>query len=176
MCPRPRSTSAAHHLQTVRTFGRWDCINAGQRESATESRFEACTSLLTSQAIRRTPPKCGAFRFQPPGSPLRQTGCWRKADSNCWSHFDGDALRNSFFVSCTPSEGRSARPRGETDGSNPLLSSGESGELRTHSSRHVLLAHSLTISGSPEIWSVLLRLAAHQVVGQDLRTETRGST
>jgi Phage integrase, N-terminal SAM-like domain len=28
------------------------------------------------------PPKCGAFRLQPQGSPLRQTGCWRELDSN----------------------------------------------------------------------------------------------
>src|SRR5205809_3056000 len=41
----------------ARACERWDCINAGQRESATESRFESCTSLLTSQASRRTPPK-----------------------------------------------------------------------------------------------------------------------
>src|SRR5271170_2981813 len=46
-----------------------------------------CTSLLTSPATRRPPPKCGAFPFQPRGSPLRQTGCWRKTDSNSPSHF-----------------------------------------------------------------------------------------
>src|ERR1700730_10361047 len=40
---------AARRLQTVRTFGRWDCINARQRETAKESRFAACASLLTSQ-------------------------------------------------------------------------------------------------------------------------------
>jgi len=32
----------------------------------------ACTSLLTSPAARRPPPKCGAFRRQPRGSLLRQ--------------------------------------------------------------------------------------------------------
>jgi hypothetical protein len=79
--PRPRVI-----CKMVRTFERWDCINAGQRESATEPRFTACTSILTSQASRRTPPKCGAFRFQPRGSPLRQTGCWSKADSDSRSH------------------------------------------------------------------------------------------
>ena len=42
---------------------RWDCINARQRERAKESRFAACTSLLTSPATRRPPPKCGAFRL-----------------------------------------------------------------------------------------------------------------
>jgi hypothetical protein len=31
---------------------------------------------------RRPPPKCGPFRVQPRGSPLRQTGCWREMDSN----------------------------------------------------------------------------------------------
>src|SRR2546423_15546588 len=70
----------------VRTFERWDCIDAPQREKAKEARFAACTSLLTSPATRRMPPNCGAFRFQPRASLLRQTGCWRKADSNSWSH------------------------------------------------------------------------------------------
>jgi hypothetical protein len=68
-------------LHTVRTFGRWDWINARQRETAKESRFAACTSLLPSSATLRTSPKCGVFRIQPRGSPLRQTGCWRKEDS-----------------------------------------------------------------------------------------------
>jgi hypothetical protein len=31
---------------------------------------------------RRMPPNYGAFRVQPRRSPLRQTGCWRKTDSN----------------------------------------------------------------------------------------------
>src|ERR1700719_2055930 len=46
----------------------------------------ACTSRLTSPATRRPPPKCGAFRLQPRGSLLRQTGCWSKGDSNSPSH------------------------------------------------------------------------------------------
>src|SRR3954471_12916640 len=29
---------------------------------------------------------CGAAPVHPRRSPLRQTGCWRKADSNRWSH------------------------------------------------------------------------------------------
>ena len=53
----------------VRTFRRWDCINARQRERAKEARFAARTSLLTSPATRKPPPKCGAFRLQPRGSP-----------------------------------------------------------------------------------------------------------
>ena len=36
-------TAAARRLQTVRTFGRWDCINARQRERAKECRFAVCT-------------------------------------------------------------------------------------------------------------------------------------
>ena len=47
---------------------------------------QPCTSLLTSPATRRMPPKCGPFPVQPRRSPLRQTACWRKADSNSWSH------------------------------------------------------------------------------------------
>ena len=79
---------AARRLQTVRTFGRWDCINARQRERAKESRFAACTPVLRSPASRRPPPKYGAFRLSPQRSLLRQTGCWRKPDSNPWSHLD----------------------------------------------------------------------------------------
>jgi hypothetical protein len=71
----------------VRTCRRWDCINVRQRERAKEARFAACTSLLTSPATRRMPPKCGAFPVQSRRSPLRQTGRWSKADSNPWSHF-----------------------------------------------------------------------------------------
>jgi hypothetical protein len=71
---------------------------------------EACAMGLSSGRG----PDVALLRRQPHGSLLTRRR--RKADSNCWSHFDGDALRNTFFVSCTPSEGRSARPRGETDG------------------------------------------------------------
>src|ERR1700731_1393503 len=41
MPPGRGPTAAARRLQTVRTFGRWDCINARQRERAKESRFAA---------------------------------------------------------------------------------------------------------------------------------------
>jgi transposase len=69
-------------------------------------------------------PACSQLRLpRRPCHGARQPG---SSAGGRWSHFDGDALRNSFFVSCTPSEGRSARPRRETDGSNPLLSSSES--------------------------------------------------
>jgi hypothetical protein len=86
MRPRPQPHRGRALLQAVRTFGRWDCINVRQRERAKEGRFAACASLLTSQASRRTPPNCGAFRVQPRGSPLRQTACWREPDSNPQSH------------------------------------------------------------------------------------------
>jgi hypothetical protein len=38
-------------------------------------------------ATGRMPPKCGAFPVQARRSPLRQTACWSKADSNRRSHF-----------------------------------------------------------------------------------------
>ena len=44
------STAARASFTTVGTFGRWDCINARQRERAKEARFAACPSLLTSPA------------------------------------------------------------------------------------------------------------------------------
>jgi hypothetical protein len=87
MCPRPRPhCGRVSFCDRVRTCRRWDCINVRQRERAKEARFAACTSLLTSPATRRMPPKCGAFPVQPRRSPLRQTACWRKADSNSESH------------------------------------------------------------------------------------------
>jgi hypothetical protein len=72
--PQAAASPQPRHLQTGRTFGRWDGINARQRERAKESQFVACTSLLTSPTILRPPPKCGALRLQPRGAPLRQTG------------------------------------------------------------------------------------------------------
>jgi hypothetical protein len=51
----------------VITFERWDCINAGQRESATESRFEACTSLLTSQTQPQNAAKVRGFSLSASG-------------------------------------------------------------------------------------------------------------
>jgi hypothetical protein len=87
MCSRPRPRGGrASFCKISELLGRWDCINARQRERAKEARFGACTSVLTSPVTRKPPPKCGAFRLYPRGSPLRQTGCWRKADSNSWSH------------------------------------------------------------------------------------------
>jgi hypothetical protein len=61
--PARGPAAAARRLRTVRTFGRWDCINARQRERAKEPRFAACASLLTSPASRRLPPECEAFRL-----------------------------------------------------------------------------------------------------------------
>jgi hypothetical protein len=87
MCPRLRPhRGRVSFYDRVRTCWRWDCLNVRQREKAKEPRFAACTSLLRSPATRRMPPKCGAFRLQPRRSPLRQTGCWSKGDSNPWSH------------------------------------------------------------------------------------------
>jgi hypothetical protein len=51
----------------VRTFGRWDCINARQRERVEESRFAACTSLLTSPATRRNAAKVRGFSISASG-------------------------------------------------------------------------------------------------------------
>jgi hypothetical protein len=96
--PRRGPAAAARHLQTARTFGRWDCINARQRESVKESRFAAWSSLLTSPATRRMPPKCEAFRLQPRSSPSRQTGCWSKGDSNSWSHPERQRSEGATWV------------------------------------------------------------------------------
>jgi hypothetical protein len=88
MCPRPRPLRGrVSFCDRVRTCRRWDCINVRQRERAKEARFAACTSLLTSPATRRMPPKCGAFPVQPRRSPLRQTACWSKPDSNLYGAF-----------------------------------------------------------------------------------------
>ena len=48
--------------------GRWDCINAPQRERAKESRFAACASLLTSPAQPQTAAKVRGFSLIAYGS------------------------------------------------------------------------------------------------------------
>ena len=95
--PQAAVPSRPRYLR-VRTFGRWDCINARQRERAKEPRFAAGTSLLRSPATRRRPPKCGAFRLQRRGSRLRQTGCWSKGDSNSWSHPERQRSEGATWV------------------------------------------------------------------------------
>ena len=54
--PRPRVICKRSEL-----FGRWDCINARQRERAKEARFAACASLLTSPADPQTAAKVRGF-------------------------------------------------------------------------------------------------------------------
>jgi hypothetical protein len=66
-------TAAARRLQTVRAFGRWDCITAHQRERAKASRFAASTSLFTSPAIRDGRQSAGLFAYSP--------GCTAEIDS-----------------------------------------------------------------------------------------------
>jgi hypothetical protein len=119
----------------VRTFGRWDCINARQREMAKEARFAACTSPLTSPATHRPPPKCGAFRLQPRGSPLRQTGCWRKPDSNDQSRSEKSGRSETRHIGSLvigPAQAGTNPGKG-TRSSNPASSSGESSANRTSS-------------------------------------------
>ena len=88
------------------------------------------------QPPRRPPPKCGAFRLQPRGSPLRQTGRWSEVDSNSRSHVL--SKRDTGTISCAlgrwcdrwrraPFRVRSVH--GGTGSSNPLCSSGESHKL-----------------------------------------------
>ena len=60
-------TGAARPLQTVRIFGRWDCINVRQRERAKESRFLPFASLLTSPATPQTAAKVRGFSFTASG-------------------------------------------------------------------------------------------------------------
>jgi hypothetical protein len=62
---------------------------------------------------------------------------WRKADSNRWSHFDRDAFQNTILGpgAAHRFKDRSASARGETNGSNPLSSTGESSANLTSSIR-----------------------------------------
>jgi hypothetical protein len=109
MVPRPRPhRGRVSFCDRVRTCRRWDCINVRQRERAKEARFAAGTSLLTSPATRRMPPKCGAFPVQSRRSPLRQTACWRKADSNRWSHLR--RRRSSEYLISPPRAAHRPKP------------------------------------------------------------------
>src|SRR5438477_1514492 len=162
-------------------------VNARQREGAKKSWFAACASLLTSPATRRMPPKCGAFRLQPRGSPLRQTGCWRKQDSEpsvprqesrrfepasvpsrggrCRRGGDGPGgdrrpdrafeIADRRWCASEPLLERRIKPsrrvgpsRG-TDGSNPSLSSGESGANRAAQTRLCALGYSESFGIDP---------------------------
>jgi len=119
-------------------MGRWDSVNARQRKRCKNGQVVAHPSLLTSPAIRRPPPKCGAFRRQPRGSLLRRTPRWRKPDSNHWSRLRRPSFQRrlmSLLVDSTARKSQRERDptptrmpgasRG-TDGSNPVSSSGES--------------------------------------------------
>jgi hypothetical protein len=68
---------------------------------------------------RKMPPKCGAFPVQPRRSPLRQTACWRKPDSNRWSHFGV-----STTAATAPNQGRvgqeSSKPSPAEDGEDAI--------------------------------------------------------
>ena len=123
-------------------MGRWDSVNARQRKRCKNGQVVAHPSLLTSPAIRRPPPKCGAFRRQPRGSLLRRTPRWRKPDSNHWSRLRRPSFQRrlmSLLVDSTARKSQRERDptptrmpgasRG-TDGSNPVSSSRESGTNR----------------------------------------------
>jgi hypothetical protein len=55
------SLRPVRHLQTVGIFGRWDCINAPQREKAKGPRFAAWMSLLRSSAHLQSAAKLRGF-------------------------------------------------------------------------------------------------------------------
>jgi len=93
--PQPRVVC---NSQNFRQVGLHQCPSERKGEGGPGS--QPARPLLTSPATRRPPPKCGAFRLQPQGSLLRQTGCWRKTDSNLWSHFQkGQRFRARHSVS-----------------------------------------------------------------------------
>jgi hypothetical protein len=103
--------AAARRLRAVRTFGRWDCINARQRERAKESRIAASPSLLTSPATCKPPRNCGAFHLQPRGAPLRQTRRWRRSDSNSRSHLQAQVSLQANGTELTGVRERCSRRR-----------------------------------------------------------------
>ena len=55
--------------------------------------------FLTSRCTRRAPRNRGVLRVEAGGSLLRQTRCWRKADSNSWSPFSARATLSLFATS-----------------------------------------------------------------------------
>jgi hypothetical protein len=147
MVPRPRPhRGRVSFCDRVRTCRRWDCIDIRQRERAKEARFAACTSLLTSPATRRMPPKCGPFPVQPRRSPLRQTACWSKADSNRWSHL---RLTRPISVSATRNSDHPAAPQRQAnrDELNPFALS--LGSLRTYTSAERAWRRAFRCGGDP---------------------------
>ena len=77
----------AAQLSGKRLLTLWNALPGVEKRKKVGDRDALIDQLWSAvePTIRRPPPKCGALRLQPRGAPLRQTGCWRKADSNWWS-------------------------------------------------------------------------------------------
>jgi hypothetical protein len=156
----------ARHLQTVRTFGRWDCINARQRESATESRFEACTSLLTSQATRRNAAKVRGFSLSASGFAaetdwlLEEDGFEPSVPRGAIKVSRGAHLDSAGF----PANGKVARRRTDTaitpgafrgtDGSNPVPSSSASDANRSSGAHPPIAITELAVARNRKFESI----------------------
>jgi hypothetical protein len=101
LCPRPRPDRGPRAVlrqgQNLAGVGLHQCPSERKGEGGPVRSRHA---LLTSPATRRMPPKCGAFPVQPRRSPLRQTACWRKGDSNRWSHVPTESPFQILF--CRP--------------------------------------------------------------------------
>ena len=123
MCPGPRChRGRASFASGQKAFGRWDCINARQRERAKESRFAACTSLLTSLSCPQTTAKVRGFSVTASGF---------TAETDCLLEETGFELpvpiTNRRFRRTIEGAGALERAAwGGTESSNPLCSCGES--------------------------------------------------
>ena len=71
-------------------------------KKAKRNEFAANPSFLSSRCTSRPPPNRGTFRLRRWGSVQRQTPCWRKRDSNLWSHLQrGQPFRAPHSVSAS---------------------------------------------------------------------------
>src|SRR4029077_20748594 len=83
-------------LRTVRTFRRWDCIDARQRERAKGARFAACTSLLSSPCQYGPAQKRGFFGYSRGVHCTDRLLAGGKRIRTAGPTYDGYAFQNTF--------------------------------------------------------------------------------
>jgi hypothetical protein len=153
MCPACRFATGSELCR------RWDCINVRQRERAKEARFRSRHVPSHVPSHPQNAAKVRGFPVQPRRSPLRQTACWRKADSNRWSH-----LRVS--TTAAPARCRQGDENARCSGSSGLnppsvFSTSIPPSTNFNHQRHLISRSTLRSSG-PKQPDGKMRLPSHQ--------------
>ena len=119
MCPRPRphrGRASSANGQNFREVGLHQCPSERKRDEVPVRNLHVPSHVPSHP---QNAPKCGVFRFQPRDSSLRQTGCWRKPDSNRRYRATPPTFRERLMSRLSDSPRRESRrerepkPRGE---------------------------------------------------------------